>query len=103
MCKGESEVIEYDGRTDNVRFITRAELRRYRGSVLNDEITGAEIRWDDGAELKLFQDALSQVELADKLGITPAAVAHARRLTDTGTPGRDPSATDFGSTDLIGL
>ena len=25
--------------------------------------------WDDGQELKLFQDALSQVELADKLGI----------------------------------
>jgi alkanesulfonate monooxygenase SsuD/methylene tetrahydromethanopterin reductase-like flavin-dependent oxidoreductase (luciferase family) len=25
--------------------------------------------WDDGAELKLFQDALSQVELADRLGI----------------------------------
>jgi alkanesulfonate monooxygenase SsuD/methylene tetrahydromethanopterin reductase-like flavin-dependent oxidoreductase (luciferase family) len=25
--------------------------------------------WDDGAELKLFQDALDQVELADKLGI----------------------------------
>src|SRR6188508_3170837 len=25
--------------------------------------------WDDGQELKLFQDALSQVELADQLGI----------------------------------
>ncbi|MBW2281236.1 MAG: LLM class flavin-dependent oxidoreductase [Deltaproteobacteria bacterium] len=25
--------------------------------------------WDDGAELQLFQDALDQVELADKLGI----------------------------------
>ena len=25
--------------------------------------------WDDGIELKLFQDALEQVELADKLGI----------------------------------
>lgn len=28
--------------------------------------------WADGAELKLFQDALSQVELADKLGIDHA-------------------------------
>ena len=25
--------------------------------------------WTDGQELKLFQDALTQVELADKLGI----------------------------------
>ncbi len=28
--------------------------------------------WDDGAELQLFQDALSQVELADRLGIDHA-------------------------------
>ena len=41
--EGESEVIEYDGKADNVRFITRAELRRYRADVLNDEITGAVI------------------------------------------------------------
>jgi hypothetical protein len=25
--------------------------------------------WDDGAELRLVQDALDQVELADRLGI----------------------------------
>ena len=28
--------------------------------------------WDEGAELKLFQDALTQVELADRLGIDHA-------------------------------
>src|SRR6202008_3390195 len=28
--------------------------------------------WEDGAELKLFQDALAQVELADRLGIDHA-------------------------------
>src|SRR4051794_32540655 len=28
--------------------------------------------WEEGAELKLFQDALDQVELADKLGIDHA-------------------------------
>ena len=43
FIEGESEVIEYDGKADNVRFITRAELRRYRGAVLSDEITGAVI------------------------------------------------------------
>ena len=36
FIEGEGEVIEYDGRTDNVRFITRAELRRYRGGALSD-------------------------------------------------------------------
>lgn len=47
FIEGESEVIEYDGKADNVRFITRAELRRYRGSVLNDEITGAVIVYNN--------------------------------------------------------
>lgn len=35
------------GRTDNVRFITRAELRRYRGGALSDEITGAVIVYNN--------------------------------------------------------
>lgn len=47
FIEGESEVIEYDGKADNVRFITRAELRRYRGAVLNDEITGAVIVYNN--------------------------------------------------------
>jgi len=40
FIEGEGEVIEYDGRADNVKFITRAELRRLRESTLTDEITG---------------------------------------------------------------
>lgn len=47
FIEGEGEVIEYDGRTDNVRFITRAELRRYRGGALSDEITGAVIVYNN--------------------------------------------------------
>ncbi len=47
FIEGEGEVIEYDGKTDNVRFTTRAELRRYRGSVLSDEITGAVIVYNN--------------------------------------------------------
>lgn len=47
FVEGEGEVIEYDGRADNVKFITRAELRRYRGAVLSDEITGAVIVYNN--------------------------------------------------------
>ena len=47
FIEGESEIIEYDGKADNVRFITRAELRRYRGAVLSDEITGAVIVYNN--------------------------------------------------------
>ena len=43
FIEGEAEVIEYNGRADTVRFLRRAELRRYRGSTLSDDISGATI------------------------------------------------------------
>lgn len=45
--EGEGEVIEYDGRADIVKFIRRAELRRYRGSIVSDEITGSMIVYNN--------------------------------------------------------
>lgn len=44
--EGEAELIEYDGRADIVRLTRRAQLRRYIGSTLNDEMTGAVIVYD---------------------------------------------------------
>jgi len=44
--EGESEVIEYDSRADNVKFIRRAVMRRLIGSKVNDETTGAMIIYD---------------------------------------------------------
>jgi len=47
FVEGEGETIEYDGRADTVKFIRRAELRRYRGGALSDEITGAVIVYNN--------------------------------------------------------
>ncbi|WP_051953052.1 lipopolysaccharide transport periplasmic protein LptA [Xenophilus azovorans] len=44
--EGESEVIEYDGRADNVKFIRRAVMRRLVGARVNDETTGPLIVYD---------------------------------------------------------
>lgn len=51
FIEGESEVIEYDSRADNVKFIRRAELRRYRGATVNDEMTGNVITYDNGTDV----------------------------------------------------
>lgn len=48
--EGESQRIEYDGRTDTVRLVGQAVVRRYRGSVLADEIKGQTITYDNLAE-----------------------------------------------------
>lgn len=49
--EGEAERIEYDARTDTVRFINRAVLRRFRGQTLSDEVTGNLITYDNTTEV----------------------------------------------------
>ena len=51
FIEGEGETIEYDGRADTVKFISKAQLRRYRGSVLNDEMTGAVIVYNNTTDV----------------------------------------------------
>lgn len=47
FIEGESELIEYDGRADTVKFVRQAQLRRLRGATLADEISGAVIVYEN--------------------------------------------------------
>jgi lipopolysaccharide export system protein LptA len=47
FIEGEGERIDYDSRTDVVKFIRQAVLRRYKGAVLADESTGSQINYDN--------------------------------------------------------
>ena len=49
--EGEAERIEYDSRADVVKFIKRAVVRRYAGSTLLDETTGALITYDNNTDV----------------------------------------------------
>jgi lipopolysaccharide export system protein LptA len=49
--EGEAERIEYDSRADTVRFVNRAVLRRYRGTVVADEASGQLITFDNAASV----------------------------------------------------
>ena len=49
--EGEADVIDYDGNVDVVKFLQRAELRRYMGSTLNDEISGVVIVYDNSTSV----------------------------------------------------
>jgi lipopolysaccharide export system protein LptA len=40
FIEGEAERLEYDGRTDTIRFVTNAAVRRLRGATPADELTG---------------------------------------------------------------
>lgn len=47
FIEGQSELIEYDGRADTVKFVKNALLRRLRGANLADEFTGALIVYEN--------------------------------------------------------
>ena len=50
FIEGEGETIDYDGKADVVKFIKNAQLRRYRGATLNDEITGDVIVYNNATD-----------------------------------------------------
>lgn len=45
--EGEGDTIEYDGKADTVRFVNKAQLRRLRGAVVADEVSGALIVYEN--------------------------------------------------------
>lgn len=51
FIEGEGEVIEYDSKADVVKFIRKAEMRRYRGATLNDETTGNIIVYENTTDV----------------------------------------------------
>lgn len=99
--EGEGEVIEYDSKADNVKFIKRAELRRYRGATVNDEMTGNVIVYDNSTDVFTVDSGAAQGAPAVAGGriramLTPnsAASAPARPAPPaTPSPQLRPSAT----------
>lgn len=51
FIEGEGERIEYDSRADTVKFIGQAQLRRYRGATLGDEISGGVIVYNNSTDV----------------------------------------------------
>jgi len=49
--EGEGELIDYDGRADTVKFITKAQLRRYQGATLNDEFNAGVIVYNNTTDV----------------------------------------------------
>ena len=86
FIEGESEVIEYDGKADNVRFITRAEMRRYRESVVTDELSGAVIVYNNLTDV--FTVDGQKKAAASGAGDAPAAGGRVRAVL---SPKEQPS------------
>lgn len=51
FIEGEAELIDYDGRADTVKFTRQAQLRRYRGTTLNDEFNAGVIVYNNTTDV----------------------------------------------------
>lgn len=80
--EGEGETIEYDSRADTVKFVQRAQLRRYRGATLADEMTGGVIQYNN----------LTDVFTIDGAPARTGAVATGGRIRAMLTPKPDAGA-----------
>jgi lipopolysaccharide export system protein LptA len=48
---GDAERLEYDGKSDVIRFVNNASVRRLRGSETSDEISGNLVTYDSSTEV----------------------------------------------------
>lgn len=87
FIEGEGEVIEYDGKADTVKFVKRAQLRRYKGAVLNDEISGGVIVYDNTVDVFTVDGGVTR----GAPGTAAAAGATTGRVRAMLTPKPDPS------------
>ena len=68
FIEGEGERIEYDSRSDVVKFIRQAVLRRYKGAVLADESTGSQINYDNVTDVFTVDGGLQNRSLTNPTG-----------------------------------
>ena len=83
FIEGEGETIEYDSRADTVKFIKKAQLRRFRATTLGDEMSGGVILYNN----------ITNVFTIDGSATTPgSAGAPAGRVRAMLSPKPDPAA-----------
>lgn len=100
--EGEGETIEYDGRTDRVRFIGRAELRRYRGAVLADETQGGVIAYDGNTDVFTVDGAVRGAASASPGGRVRAVISPRPSASAPAAPASSAAAPGLRSSTTLG-
>lgn len=100
--EGEGERIDYDGRADTVKFTTKAHLRRYQGTTLNDEFNAGVIVFNNTTEVFTLDGApgAGSVNNAGQPG-APAGRVRAM-LTPRAEPGTRAPASPLRATPELG-
>jgi lipopolysaccharide export system protein LptA len=92
--EGEAERLEYDGRTDSVKLINKAVMRRFRGDTLADEVSGNTISYDNSTEVFQVVGGPDSAAPAGRVRgvLTPRDTAGSAPAAAASTPRARPSA-----------
>ncbi|MCO5109958.1 MAG: lipopolysaccharide transport periplasmic protein LptA [Burkholderiaceae bacterium] len=102
FIEGEGEVIEYDGRSDSVRFVRNAELRRLRGAVVNDAITGAVIVYNNQTDVFTVDGQKATGDGSSGGGRVRAVLSPKEAAPDTAAPALPASAAGLRTSPTLG-
>lgn len=68
FIEGEALTIDYDGKGDVVKFISKAQMRRYRGATLADEVKGNLIIYENLTDVFTVDGGNSGVNVGESGG-----------------------------------
>lgn len=102
FIEGEGETIYYDGKADTVTFTRKAQLRRYRGTTLGDEVTGAVIVYENLTDMFSVDGSGSKSADGTPAGGRVRAMLIPKPENNTAAPPAAPPATLRPSTTLGG-
>lgn len=91
--EGEGDRIEYDSKAQTVLFTGRAVLRRYRGTLLNDQSVGSEILYNSLTEVFTVKGGETSKSAANPTGRVRAMLTPIPEDEKAGTaaPATDPA------------
>ena len=92
FIEGEGQRIEYDSRTDVVKFIRQAVLRRYKGAVLADESTGSQINYDNVTDVFTVDGGSQNRSLTNPTGRVRTLLSPRKAVSGTASAPTVPAA-----------
>ena len=90
--EGEGELIEYNGKADTIKFTKRAQLRRYKGAVLNDEMSGETIVYDNTVDVFTVDGGAARGAPGSTTGSTGAPSGRIRAMLTPKSDADSPAA-----------
>ena len=102
FVEGEGEVIDYDGRADIVKFIRRAELRRYMGGTLADQLNGDLIVYNNLTGIFTVDGNQANASAANPGGRVRAILAPRNAASAPVAPAAAASAPGLRSSTVLG-